>query len=159
MIDRLNHKLFRSCTSCPAWEHPALPEEVLDSSIAIPQWGNVYDARKKKDVHALHTKMFTVREALELLSKQMEAMPTHLFKMFSAYEALERAIAGLKPGQILTLEDFQVGSVVCIVCGGQFVVFTAWCAFIAFQVCCVMYSVQCVLVVFEVCCVVYSLYL
>ena len=92
-------------------------EEVLDSSIAIPQWGNVYDARKKKDVHALHTKMFTVREALELLNKQMQQMPTHVYKMFTAYEALERAIAGLKSGQLIKLEDYQVGSVVYVVCG------------------------------------------
>ena len=106
-----NHQLSRTCTSCPAWRHPDLPEEVLDSQLAIPQWGNVYDARKKKDVHALHTKMFTVREALELLNKQMQQMPTHLYKMFTAYEALERAIAGLKPGQLITLEDYQVGSV------------------------------------------------
>ena len=100
---------------------------MLDSQLAIPQWGNVYDARKKKDVHALHTKMFTVREALELLNKQMQQMPTHLYKMFTAYEALKRAIAGLKPGQLITLEDYQVGSVVCVVCGQQLVVFSVWC--------------------------------
>ena len=74
------------------------------------------DTKKGKEVYALHTKMFTVAEALELLKKQMEAMPAHLFKMAMMYEALEKAKASLKPGEILTLEDFQVQcAVVCSV--------------------------------------------
>ena len=92
-----------------------MSEELLATSLAIPQWGNVMDVKKGKEVYALHTKMFTVKEALELLQKQMEAMPAHLYKMATMYEALERAKANLKPGKILTLEDYQVQCAVCSV--------------------------------------------
>ena len=109
--------LSRTCHSCSAkaWEPPALSEELLATTLAIPQWGNVMDVRKGKEVYALHTKMFTVAEALELLKKQMEAMPAHLYKMAMMYEALEKAKANLKPGEILTLEDYQVQCAVCSV--------------------------------------------
>ena len=89
------------------------------------------DVRKGKEVYALHTKMFTVAEALELLKKQMEAMPAHLYKMAMMYEALEKAKANLKPGEILTLEDYQVQ---CAVCSVQ-------CALRILR--CTVYGVQC----------------
>ena len=122
--------LPRTCPSCPAWEPPALSEELLATTLAIPQWGNVMDAKKGKEVYALNTKMFTVKEALELLQKQMEAMPAHLYKMATMYEALERAKANLKPGEILTLEDYQVQ---CAVCSVQCAVCNAQCAVCSVQ--------------------------
>ena len=125
--------LSRTCPSCSAktWQPPAMSEDLLATSLAIPQWGNVMDVRKGKEVYALHTKMFSVKEALELLRKQMEAMPAHLYKMATMYEALERAKANLKPGELLTLEDYQVQCAVCsaqcAVCSVQFAVLSVYC--------------------------------
>ena len=47
--------------------------------------------------------------ALVELTKQMKKMPTHVFTMKWQWEALEKAKASLKPGQLISEEDFQVG--------------------------------------------------
>ena len=70
-----------------------------------------HDARKKKDVHCLGSKVFTVGEAMEDYKEQLEKMPTHNFKMARQWEALARAKASLKPGELITEEDYQVGAV------------------------------------------------
>jgi hypothetical protein len=70
-----------------------------------------YDARKKQDVHCLGSKVFTVAEALIDYKKQQKEMVTHNFKMSWQWEALARAKASLKPGELITEEDYQVGAV------------------------------------------------
>ena len=74
-----------------------------------------HDARKKKDVHCLGSKVFTVEEAIKDYKEQLEKMPTHNFKMARQWEALARAKASLKPGELITEEDYQVGAVKCLV--------------------------------------------
>ena len=70
-----------------------------------------YDARKDKDVHCLGSKVFTVAEALTDYKEQQKKMVTHNFKMARQWEALARAKASLKPGELITEEDYQVGAV------------------------------------------------
>jgi hypothetical protein len=108
MFPNPNCDPLRTCQACPTWELPALAPEILASRIAFPQWGDVWDPRKKKMVHALHTKVFTVEEALSSLKAQMEVIPTHVYKMSVQWEALAKAKLNLKPFQLITEEDYQV---------------------------------------------------
>ena len=84
--------MSRTCQSCPAWEPLNISEELLATTLAIPQWGNVMDVKMGKEIDALNTNVFSVQEALKLLKKQMEAMPTHLYKMAVMYKALESSV-------------------------------------------------------------------
>ena len=68
----------------------------------------VHDAIKNKDVHCLHNKVLTVATALESFQKQLEKMPTHVFKMSWQWEALKRTNAALKPFWICNEKDYQV---------------------------------------------------
>jgi hypothetical protein len=99
---------LRTCPTCPKWEPPALAPDVLAVQLSVPQWGMAMDLRKGKEVHCLHPKILTVAEALELLGRQLEKFPTHIYKMFWQWESLEKAKAGLKPFELITEEDYQV---------------------------------------------------
>ena len=70
-----------------------------------------HDARKNKDVHCLGSKVFTVEEAIEEYKEQQKKMVTHNYKMARQWEALARAKASLKPGELITEEDYQVCAV------------------------------------------------
>ena len=98
----------RSCPTCPSWVSPNLPPELLGRQVVIPQWGNTWDPRKGKDVHALHPKVFTVGKALEELGKQVEKMLAHLVKMATQWEALRRAKASVEPYHLIYEIDYQV---------------------------------------------------
>ena len=66
------------------------------------------DLRKNKDVHCLGAKVFTVEEAIKEYKRQLQSIPTHNYKMARQWEALARAKASLKPGELITEEDYQV---------------------------------------------------
>ena len=87
--------MSRTCQSCPAWEPLDISEELLATTLAIPQWGKVMGVKKGKEVYALNTNVFSVQEALKLLKKQMEAMPTHLYKIAVMYEAVESSVCSV----------------------------------------------------------------
>ena len=90
---------------------PSLSPEELARPLVVQQWGMAMDPRRGKEIHCLHDKIFTVQTALDEFGKQLQRLPTHNFKMFKQWEALARAKAALKPYELITEEDYQVGPV------------------------------------------------
>ena len=85
-----------------------LAPEVLAQPLVVPQWGMAMDHRKEKEVHCLHSKVFTVASAFEEFVKQLDKMPTHVFKMARQWEALARSKAAVKPFGLIVEKDYQV---------------------------------------------------
>ena len=81
---------------------------MLAQPLVVPQWGMAMDERKQKEVHCLHPKVFTVASAFQDFERQLNDLPTHIFKMARQWEALARSKAALLPFGLILEKDYQV---------------------------------------------------
>lgn len=98
---------MRSCSSCP--KHATLvPEERKEERVKVVQWGTRHCPLKGKKLHALWEDEKSLVEVAAEYDRQLAILPRHIFTAARQWQAYKELCENLAPGQLLTIEDYQM---------------------------------------------------
>ena len=98
---------LRTCTNCP--KHKTLvPEERKGERVKVAQWCSKYCTIKGRKIHNLWDEEMSLTELAAMYDKQLDALPKHIYMAARQWKACKWLGENLAPGQIFTIEDFQM---------------------------------------------------